>query len=395
MSDRRAASFAIFFILLALTVCGESTDAPPVERADSAGVELVTSPAGDRLLPWSYAERFALGGEDQGAESFYRLAPGLVGTDAAGRIDVLNGMEREVVSFDAAGELRWVVGGEGGGPGELRRPGSLSVTAAGEVSVYDYGKGTLVRWDADGNLLPELRFPHRPMLGGRHHALTADGYVVSTGGQVDDQRANRLIAVSGEDTVLLAAAPQPNQGMVMFESCGGGVSFPRLFTPAVVWDHRDGLTAVAPADDYRIDLWRQGRVVRSVRRSVPVTQATRELAIAEAGEGFTINFGRGPCTVPPDEYADARGWAATVPAIRRLALAPDGALWVERWVPGADPMPIDVFDADGAYRGTLPAGSEFPALLLPGDRAGVIRTDEMDVNRLVVADVVEGGEKGW
>lgn len=387
MPGTRAAVLPILVLLLA-AACADAPDIA-VERVDSAGIELVTSPALDRPLPWSYAERFALGGEEEGPESFYGFGPSSVGTDAAGRIYVLDGMAHRVVAFGPEGQHLRSMGAEGGGPGEMQRPASLSVTSSGEVSVFDYGKMALVRWDTTGRPLSQLPFPHPPMLGGRHHALTGDGYMVSTWGLVDGERANRLIAVSGEDTTRIAVAPQPEHGVAMFESCGGGINFPPLFTPSVVWDHRNGLTAVAPGSDYRIDLWRDGRRVRSVRRPFPEVEATRELAIAESGEGFTIDFGRGPCTIPPDEYAEARGWAPTVPAIRRLALGPDGSLWVERWVPGQDPMPVDVFDADGAYLGTLPAGTDLPALLMPDHRVGLIRTDEMDVARLVVADVEE------
>lgn len=381
---------ALFLVGSTGTACEESIRyTPAVERRDSVGIELVTSPADTRRLPWTYDERFALGGADAGPESFYRLGSAAVGSDSAGRIHVLNTVEHQVATFGPAGAFLRAVGGEGGGPGELRRPANLSVRQSGEISVFDYGKRVLVRWGPTGELLPEMRFPHAPMMGGRHHALTDDGYLVSTGGRVDGERVNRLIAVAGEDTVTLTMAPQPAQGMVRFERCGGGINFPPLFTPSVVWDHRSGLTAAAPGHDYRIDLWRDGRLVRSVRRPIPGTEATRELAVAEAGEGLTIDFGRGPCNVPPDEYADARGWAATVPAIRRLALGPEGQLWVERWVPGEDVMPIDIFGADGAYRGTLPAGLELPALLFGPNRVGVTRLDELDVARLVVADVVE------
>lgn len=137
---------------------------------------------------------------------------------------------------------------------------------------------------------------------GRHHALLDDGYIVSTMGLDDrERRANRLLRVVGDDTTLLASIHQPNrESPAMFPSCGGGINFPPLFTPHVVWDHRGGLMAVAPEDAYRIDLYDDGRLVRSVRRSIPPLEATRELAIAEAGDGFRIDFGRGPCTVPPE-----------------------------------------------------------------------------------------------
>lgn len=384
-TSARSATFLALALLLA--GCDGDSDAPAVVRADSAGIELVTSGASDTPLEWAPRERFVLGGADEGPESFFALYPAYLGTDGAGRIQVLNRPTHRVVTFDPAGEVVREVGSKGGGPGEFDMAASMSVTQEGDIAVFDYHKMALVRWDSAGELLPQIPFPHPPAIGGgRHQKVTPDGYIVSTGGSIGDERVNRLIAVAGQDTALLAAAVQPDQGMIMFERCGGGVTFPPLFTPSVIWDHRDGTTAVAPGDEYRIDVWRDGRVVRSIRRDVPVTAATRELAIAEAGDGFTIDFGRGRCTVPADEYADARGWAETVPAIANLALAADGRLWVQRRVPGEETPPIDVFDADGAYVGTLPVGTRFPALLLRDGGVGVIVRDELDVDRLVVVD---------
>lgn len=390
MSNLRFAAFQAFAFLasLALSACGFGDRAPSVVRADSAGAALVTSGDLDVPLARAATEAFALGGEAEGLESFYSVSPLGLGADGAGRIHVLDGASHRVVVFDRDGGAIRALGRQGGGPGELEMPGMLGVTSDGTISVFDYGKGALVMWDSAGTLLPERPFPHIPSWGGRHHALTADGYVTSTGGQnAAGDRVNRVLLVTGEDTATLGSIPQPGQGRyAMFESCGGGVSFPPLFTPHVVWHHRDGITAVVPGPGYRIDLYDGPRLVRSIRRTVDPVPATRELAIAEAGEGFTINFGRGPCTVPPGEYVDARGFAEVVPAIADLMLTPGGDLWVKRWIPGEENPPIDVFAADGAYRGTLPAGTAFPALMLPGGAVGVIRTDEMDVDRLVVLE---------
>ncbi|HSH46032.1 MAG TPA: 6-bladed beta-propeller [Longimicrobiales bacterium] len=372
--------------------CGAGDRAPTVERVDSAGVQLVLSGAADRPLAWTPDPLFTLGGEESGPESFYRVGDVWVGADLDGRIHILDLDAHRVVVFDADGAFLHAVGGAGGGPGELERPGPLSVTPDGIVSVFDYGKGALVRWDSAGNLLPQIRFPHFPMIGGRHHRLLPDGYLVSSGGLDETgERANRLLRVLGEDTTVLASIPQPGRSEpAIFESCGGGINFPPLFTPHVIWDHRGDLTAVVPGDAYRIDLYRGRALVRSVRRSILPGEGTREAAIKEAGEGFRIDFGRGPCLVPPDEYAEARGWAATIPAISDVALRPGGGLWVQRRVPGEDDPPIDVFSDDGAYVGTLPAGTRFPALHLPNGRFGLVAVDEMDVGRLEVVEVSGG-----
>lgn len=161
---------------------------------------------------------------------------------------------------------------------------------------------------------------------------------------------------------------------------------------------------------YVLSVIEAGTVTRSIRRSVEPIRATRALAIAELGEGFKINFGRGPCTIDPAEMVDGRGYAETIPMILNVLLSPEGELWVERRAGagaagsgyagggvgggGATEPPgsgtgtlgslIDLFDASGAYRGTLPPGTPFPIILLPGGRFGVVEKDEFDVARLVV-----------
>lgn len=394
MIDRLArATTTGILIGVAAAGCGAGGAAAGAEVVDSAGVAVVTSPGSDLPLELELRDAFALGGEEAGPASFYALHEAGVAGDARGRIYVLDGSSHRVAIFGPDGEAVRTLGREGGGPGELKGGWSLSVTAGGTVSVWDQGKGGLVLWGSDGEPLPEwIPFPRPSYLGGLHHALSGSGYVTShLGLDAQERRANLLVRVAGEDTATLASQHQPNrESPAMFPSCGGGINFPPLFTPHVVWDHRDGMTAVVPGAGYRIDLYRDGSLVRSVRRDIPVTAATRVVAIAEVGEGFRINFGRGPCLVPPEEYVDARGWASTVPAIANLRIAPDGGLWVQRRVPGEEHPPIDVFGPDGVYAGTLPPGTPFPALLLPDDRVAVITTDDTDVDRLAVKEVVRG-----
>ncbi|MGH7128944.1 MAG: hypothetical protein ACREIV_10270 [Planctomycetaceae bacterium] len=84
---------------------------------------------------------------------------------------------------------------------------------------------------------------------------------------------------------------------------------------------------------------------------------------------------------------DERGFARWVPAVRSIALAPGGELWVERQQPGVELGPIDTFDESGAYTGTLPEASPFPMLFLPDGRIVVVESDENDVERLVILRV--------
>src|SRR5690606_19312668 len=128
----------------------------------------------------------------------------------------------------------------------------------------------------------------------------------------------------------------------------------------------------------------------SIRRDVSPRPASRELAIREVGEGITISSfggGGGTCTVPPEKVVDERGVADVLPAIRDIAVAPDGTAWVRHFAVKGEPAPIDVFSPDGAYRGTLPVGSPFPVAFFPDGRIIAIEKDELDVPRVVVYHV--------
>ena len=86
--------------------------------------------------------------------------------------------------------------------------------------------------------------------------------------------------------------------------------------------------------------------------------------------------------------AEKRGYAETIPLIGTVFLSPSGELWVERFTADREAIvPIDVFDARGAYVGTLVRESFSPVVLLPGGRVCVVETDENDVQRLVVLSI--------
>jgi hypothetical protein len=390
---------ALSLALLAACGAGEQPVRILVERVDSAGIELVTSPGEDLDLDWTMHRLFTLGGQEEGPESFYAFWLRSVGTDRAGRIYVLDTPDFRIVVFDSTGRFIRTLGGEGGGPGEMKRPNTLSVSPEGTVSIFDFGKGGLVRFDADGAVLPEERFEHFPMPNRqRHFAEASHGFVVSTMSTpktADDElneRSNQLRSFQGADTTTLVEVPLPPSEMVRYERCGGGLRLPPLFLPEIIWDGEDDQIVVSSGPEYMLAIFHGGTATRSIRRAIAPARATRELAIAELGEGFKIDFGRGPCTISPQEMTDGRGYADVVPVILNVLLSPEGEVWVERRVGGGVAgSRIDIFDPTGAYLGTLPAGTPFPLMLLPGGRIAVEEKDEFDVARLVIMRVERAG----
>jgi hypothetical protein len=212
-----------------LGACDTQGPGPEVLRVDSAGIEIVESPAEDTGLGWTLQREFELGGEESGPESFFSVGPMTVGVDSAGRIYVLNPQESHVAVFSPEGEYLRTVGAHGEGPGEISMGASLSVSRGGTVSVFDFGKGSLVQFDPEGAFLRNLPFPFFPWPGTmRHVAETGEGFLVAAMAAPLEENTFRhaLQLISGSDTTVVADRSFPQPGMALFPSCGGGLNLP-------------------------------------------------------------------------------------------------------------------------------------------------------------------------
>lgn len=386
--------FTLFTFSLSpfLGACDTQGSGPEVLRADSAGIEIVESRGEDTELTWALQREFELGGQESGPESFFSVGPMTVGVDSGGRIYVLNPQESHVAVFSPEGEYIRTVGAPGEGPGEISMAASLSVSTGGAVSVFDFGKGSLVQFGPEGGFLRNLPFRFFPWPGAmRHVTETAEGFLVATMATPLEENTFRhaLQLISGSDTTVVADRSFPQPGMALYPSCGGGLNLPRIFEVQVTWDALEGTVVVSRSDLYELEIFEDGHLTQRIRRALGPQPATDQMAIEELGEGFRINFGSGPCLIQPREMVDARGFAATLPWIQQVTLAPGGEVWVGRKELGSiSPGLIDVFDGTGAYRGTLPSGTPFPLVFLDEDRFGAEERDAMDISRLVVYRVI-------
>lgn len=367
---------------------GEAPRRIIVERTDSAGVEIVTSPGEDVELDWNARPFFTLGGKEEGPESFYFIAPGTVDADRDGRLYLLDLNAARIAVFDTTGELLRLQGGEGGGPGEFLSPNGIAVSPEGAASVFDFGKGGLVRFAADGAVLPELTFREFPTWSKqRHFALAGSGYAVSANAASPGaERRTHQLRLLGEGTAATLAELEPVElRQLLVGRCGGGIRRAPIFAPDLIWDARTERIATNAEPGYTVTIFEGGRPLRSIRRAIDPSPATRALALTEVAEGLRMSFGHGPCDITPQELVDGLGFAEIVPLILNVRLAPDGTLWVERRADGgAAGSRIDLFDPSGAYLGTLPPGTPLPVLLMPGGRVAVIEKDEFDVARLAI-----------
>ena len=188
----------LFLCLIASAACSESGGESLVV-SDSAGIRIVSNLAADQPLNWSFTRSFALGGQDEGPESFYNVRRRSVGTDAAGNIYVLDSDAHRVVMFDSSGEFVREMGREGEGPGELSWPFGLSVRPDGTVLVDDIGKGILVEFAPDGS----ARNTSEPILPGSRRVWSDASLLSSIEMREEEMQTTRFVRVVGADTTDL------------------------------------------------------------------------------------------------------------------------------------------------------------------------------------------------
>jgi hypothetical protein len=379
---------AIAATLFAMAGCERAPDEPaPAERADSAGIQIVTNRGPDRPLALTFTKRFVLGGKDEGPESFFRVATGDVGIDGAGNIYILDAQAKRIVIFDSTGKFVRTLGSRGAGPGEMQLPSTVHVSRSGEVFLHDVLKEGLIRWAPDGSVQPSVR--PRATSSADDVAITDDGIIYSWGDYESDTTVirTRLGLERGDSVIELASVQLPRPGRLAFANCAMGFSLPPLFSPDIRWTAGGSRIASASGAAYDIQLYQNGKRAR-IRRDVAPQPATGDLARREVGDSMRIVGGSMRCAIPPEEVARVRGYAPVLPTIRSIMIAPDGALWVRRMAPRREPAPIDLFDPDGDYLGTLPDTAPMPIAFFPnGDIAAVERDADSDVERVVVYSV--------
>ena len=392
MATGRMAVMALTASLLGAACADSAPSLPQVplaERADSAGVEIVINTGLDRPLEWRAEQRFRLGGADAGPEAFYRTGDSNIQTDEAGNIFVLDRGNFRVVVFDSTGAHVRTVGKQGGGPGELEFPLNLAVSPAGEISVLDISKMSLVRFAPDGSLAePQratLQFNGSRLVMLRGGLVTAD---VNRDPALEDL-VQRLLSIDGADTVELTRVSQPMPRSVRFESCGISLAgIEPIFAPTIVWDAAGEEIVVNRDAAYVVDRYHGNRPVSSIRRALPARPATHALVVAELGEGMRFGGSGGVIVCEADDVAEQRGYADFVPSIAALAVAPGGELWVRRRAVGDEESPIDVFSAESEYLGTLPTDFPYPAAFLPNGDIVVGETNELDMEFIAVYRIV-------
>lgn len=389
---KRLGRTAPWAALLALaTGCqGGDTDPPSVERRDSAGVEIVSVAGGDRPLGWRIHPLDTLVGPGTPAGAA-GTGPQGVGVGPDGRIYVLDQSARRVIALSEDGQPLTAFGELEQEDRGLQAPTLLTVAPEGTVAVFDRPRRGVALFAPDGAAQGVWTLP-QPLLGERL-AWTERG-LLAVIGELDtaaDSIRHRLVAYTPQDAgaeeIALHERPAPR----LVEGCGLMRPMPRIFEPELVWDAADEVVAVSTGADYRIRIIGGQGSTREIRRATRSRRTTAELAARAVGDTVRLTGGGRECAIPPAEAAEQAGRAPTLPEIRRLALGPEGSLWVERQPLPREPATIDVFGADGEYQGTLPAGTPFPAAFVHAGRYVTVEPTEGGAS-LVLLMEIEAGE---
>lgn len=391
MSRRRLHLTAAAVLLVSATAaCGAAgVDANDVVSTDSAGVEIVANSGRDRPLDWTF-EPLARMGESDGPDAFGGTFPNGIASDGE-HIYVLDAMANTVIVYAPDGTELRRFGRGGGGPGEFEFPYALVIEPDGVVGVASMRKRALVRFDSLDTPLDER--PIRAQPGEPVHAFD-DGLVYVTpvardGDEVSVTIRALVLARGGTmDTIAHTSVDRPR--FFQLPDCPIRLSQPPLLAPGIVWTTTPSRVYWSAGTDAAVHVWENGAATQIVRRSLAPIEATPQLAAAEMQDTFRITAGNNDCRIPAEKVVEVRGYAPVAQLVADIAAAPDGHLWVRRRAADGT-KPIDVFDPDGAYLGTLPPEAPWPGAFLADGTFVALEKDELDLQSVVRYRVVPGG----
>lgn len=420
---------------------------PALALAPAIGLGLALAPAfptpsaaQDRPLIVDMTEVYRAGGVSAPEWALFGPAASLqAGFDGAGNLVVLDAFNKRVVVIGIDGQLVRVVGREGEGPGEFQQVQALAVWRDGRFAVPDTEHSAVQVFSPDGELERFVRSAgeartlstavrHREIradpLGDRLIARGVEGVLVEmrdfmnrlmTYPEEDtegvDDRALEALDLSGDVIASQAIlqgwrAPRPeavsSTDLEDWPKIVAAVE-DRYFEPGLHWDVLpDGTIAYSDSSAYAVKLASpDGSVIRVLTRplspeavSERIRQGTIEFHIQRLEEWLAnppstnLPFGTDP--EQSRRRIRDREFYHEVPVVQGIRGTWDGALWIQRR--GENPWdeegPIDVFNADLEYVGTLSAGEPaMPIAFGPDGLVAHLESDEFDVPTLVVGRV--------
>lgn len=350
-----------------------------------------------------FVEEASIGVET--GEDAYML--GSVGSVAAteDEIYVLDSQIPVVRVYDMSGRHLRDIGAEGGGPAELRRPGSMVIGPDGLIYVRDYGNDRIMVFTPEGEEAGTLALD-----GGfgtsTAMVMTLDGTLYNYQRIPSDDPQERLRglvprSLAGDETgePLLRPALGDDEDWSLTastENMSIGMGVP--FAPGIVWTVAPtGAVIAGHSGEYSFDIrYPDGRVTRVVKQYEPVPVASDE-----ADWYRKVTIARMRRNVPTWSW-NGNDIPALKPAFQRVLPDHSGRIWVGRPGPGVhvegecneNPTPEnagedpcwsstttwEVFDDEGRFLGGADVPEETGSYLsgyIEGDMVVTSVTDEM------------------
>lgn len=415
------------------------------------GASVSQALAQDRQLSADFPVVYRAGGLNAPEWAFFEKSS-RASFDAAGNLYVMDAAAGRVVVLDSLGRLARIIGRRGEGPGEFDRATDLVVWRDGRLAVADLGQAAYKVFGLDGALerfvrmevgegivatFTGVRTAIRPDPLG--DAIIAQGAPSTTKRMagllsqilegerqdeagVDDRGLERLDldgnVVSGKTVLRAWAVPQEEvtrdlspEDLMDVSVVAGMTGEKVFFAPGFHWDVLpNGTIAYSDSSAYVIKLATPGgSVVDVIRRPLSpeeVTPRIREEAVARALREFEERS-NDPQVAAMSGFAAAmlpgmiesmreavanREFFVEIPVVRGLRTTWDGGLWIQRRgeEPWDDDGPIDVFNPDHEYVGTLAGSlSGMPAAFGSDGLVLYWETDDLGVPTIVVKRLPE------
>jgi hypothetical protein len=323
-----------------------------------------------------------------------------------GSVVVSDRQNFRVQRFSAEGEHLWSRGRAGEGPGEFENVRIADGCASEEsIVVYDIWSTRVSVYDGEGNLVDEYQF--------RYNGLPLRDFACAPGGRLGFMGSSAGMGDEGVDpgelyrellslgftelgstatTTLRERIPSSEQRLLGPGDAMPGSTWPHAVTIAVT---DDGVW-VGTSEDYEVELidW-TGTTVRRIRWNGPdlvVTQQDVDRYRADLEESYrddddpnwrsrfesTWDWHR---EIVPEEF----------PAYHRLLVGDDGVLWVHDYIRPGERSEWFAFDESGRWARTLALPPRTVLLDIGPDWALVAKRDNLDVQRVEVYRLVEGG----
>ena len=328
---------------------------------------------------------------------------------ADGSVVVSDRQQYRVQRFSAEGEHLWSRGREGEGPGEFRYVQIAEGCASEEsIVVYDIWTDRVYVFDGEGNLVNEYRFLYNG-LPLRDFGCAPSGRLAFMGSSVrmgeegvePGELYRELLSLGSAElgdtatTTLRERIPHSEQRLL-----GPGNAMPGSTWPHdVVFAATNEGVWLGTSEDYEVELidW-TGATIRRIRWEGPDLAVTRQ-DVDRYRDALEERYRDDDDPNWRARFESTWDWESEIvpdvfPAYQRLLVGDDGVLWVQDYIRPGDRSEWFAFDPDGRWVRSLVLPPRTRLLDIGPDWVLVRTVDDLDVQRIQVRGLVEGGGRG-